>query len=140
MLATSLSQDLYRRFVNPTAADRDRCCASRAGPPWRAGRFGILIALVTPTIVGALSVFYAMLGATLFVPILVALHARVEPAPRGDASILAGAAAVLIVQFTLGNTSGQHLDAGDDRPAERHWDVRVGVGWRSVSVKRTSRD
>ena len=83
------------------------------------GGFGILIALVTPTIVGALSFFYAMLGATLFVPVLVALHARVNRRVEVTASIVAGAAAVLAVQVTARERAGQHLDAGDDRPAQR---------------------
>ena len=105
MLATSLSQDLYRRFLRPDAADRDVLRVAR----WAAvagGGFGILLALVTPTIVGALSFFYAMIGATLFVPVLVALHARVNRRVEVTASILAGAAAVLTVQFTMGNAPG----------------------------------
>ncbi len=105
MLATSLSQDLYRRFLRPDAPDRDVLRVAR----WAAvagGGFGILLALVTPTIVGALSFFYAMIGATLFVPVLVALHARVNRRIEITASIVAGAAAVLTVQVTLGNAPG----------------------------------
>jgi SSS family solute:Na+ symporter len=105
MLATSLSQDLYRRFLRPDAADGDVLRVAR----WSAvagGTFGILLALVTPTIVGALSFFYAMIGATLFVPVLVALHARVNRRIEVTASILAGSAAVLAVQFTRGNAPG----------------------------------
>jgi len=108
MLATSLSQDLYRRFLRPDAPDRDVLRVAR----WSAlagGGFGILIALVTPTIVGALSFFYAMIGATLFIPVLVGLHARVNRSAEVTASILAGAAAVLTVQFTLGNAPGRIL-------------------------------
>ncbi|MFO7693990.1 MAG: sodium:solute symporter family protein [Vicinamibacterales bacterium] len=105
MLATSLSQDLYRRFLRPGAPDRDVLRVAR----WAAvagGGFGILLALVTPTIVGALSLFYAMIGATLFVPVLVALHAHVNRRVEVTASILAGAAAVLTAQVTLGNAPG----------------------------------
>jgi SSS family solute:Na+ symporter len=105
MLATSLSQDLYRRFLRPDAPDGDVLRVAR----WAAvagGGFGILLALATPTIVGALSFFYAMIGATLFIPVLVALHARVNRRVEVTASILAGAAAVLTVQFTFGNVPG----------------------------------
>jgi SSS family solute:Na+ symporter len=105
MLATSLSQDLYRRFLRPAAPDRDVLRVAR----WAAvvgGGLGILLALVTPTIVGALSFFYAMIGATLFVPVLVALHARVNRRLEVTASILAGAAAVLTVQVLRGNAPG----------------------------------
>jgi len=70
MLATSLSQDLYRRFVRPDASDAKVLKVAR----WSAvigGGLGIALALVMPTIVGALSFFYAMLGATIFLPLLV---------------------------------------------------------------------
>ena len=105
MLATSLSQDLYRRFLRPDAPDRDVLRVAR----WAAvagGTFGILLALVTPTIVGALSFFYAVIGATLFVPILVALHARVNRRVEVTASIVTGAAAVLVMQLTQGTVPG----------------------------------
>jgi SSS family solute:Na+ symporter len=105
MLATSLSQDLYRGILKPDAADRDVLRVAR-GAAVAGGGLGIALALVTPTIVGALSFFYAMLGATLFVPILVALHARVNRRVEVTASILAGAAAVLTAQFTVGNGPG----------------------------------
>lgn len=105
MLATSLSQDLYRRFLRPDAPDGDVLRVAR----WAAvagGTFGILLALVTPTIVGALSFFYAVIGATLFVPILVALHARVNRRVEVTASIVTGAVAVLVMQLTRGTVPG----------------------------------
>jgi SSS family solute:Na+ symporter len=105
MLATSLSQDLYRRFLRPDAPDGDVLRVAR----WAAvagGTFGILLALITPTIVGALSFFYAVIGATLFVPILVALHARVHRRVEVTASIVTGAAAVLVMQVTRGTVPG----------------------------------
>lgn len=108
MLATSLSQDLYRRFVNPAASDAQVLRAAR-GAAVAGGALGIGIALVTPTIVGALSIFYAMLGATLFVPVLVALHARVDRRTEVMASILAGAAAVAVVQLGVGTRPGSVL-------------------------------
>ncbi|HOG27700.1 MAG TPA: hypothetical protein PLN93_02495 [Vicinamibacterales bacterium] len=83
-------------------------CAAR-GAAVAGGALGIGIALVTPTIVGALSVFYAMLGATLFVPVLVALHARTDRRTEVMASILAGAAAVTAVQLGVGTRPGSVL-------------------------------
>lgn len=108
MLATSLSQDLYRRFLNPGASDAQVLRVAR-GAAIAGGVLGILIALATPTIIGALSVFYAMLGATLFVPVLVALHARVNRRIEVTASILAGASAVAIVQYGVGPRPGSFL-------------------------------
>jgi solute:Na+ symporter, SSS family len=105
MLSTSLSQDLYRRFFNPAASDKQVLLAARAGAV-AGGALGILIALVTPTIIGALSIFYAMLGATLLVPIVVAIHGRADRRREVLASIVAGAVAVLAVQLTVGNRPG----------------------------------
>ena len=105
MLSTSLSQDLYRRFIKPGATDRQVLLMARLAAV-AGGVLGIGVAIVTPTIVGALSIFYAMLGATVLVPVLVAAH------PHGDrqrevlASIVAGAVAVVVTQFTLGNRTG----------------------------------
>jgi SSS family solute:Na+ symporter len=99
MLSTSLSQDLYRRFLNPSARDTQVLRVARLAAV-AGGGLGILVAIVTPTIVGALSVFYAMLGATVLVPVLVATHARVDRRREVLASILAGAGAVILVQLS----------------------------------------
>lgn len=75
MLSTSLSQDLYRRWMRPLATDhqvlRVARLASVAG-----GALGIGLALVAGTIIGTLSFFYSVLGVTLFVPIMGGLLVR----------------------------------------------------------------
>lgn len=99
MLSTSLSQDLYRRFVRPDAPDARVLQVAR----WSAvigGALGIALALVMPTIVGALAFFYAMIGATLFVPVLAAVHARTGRRAEITLSIAAGAVAVIVRQLS----------------------------------------
>jgi SSS family solute:Na+ symporter len=98
MLATSLSQDLYRRFVNPGASDGQVLKVARYAAIG-GGALGILLAILTPTIIGALSVFYTVLGAGLFLPIVVGLHARRPQARAVGVSIVAGMATVLVVQI-----------------------------------------
>ena len=113
MLSTSLSQDLYRRFVRPGASDFQVLRVAR----WSAvvgGALGISLALVMPTIVGALSVFYAMLGATVFVPLIVALHATRPRRVEVLVSIAAGALAVIV----------RHVAGG----------IRPGSVWTPASV------
>jgi len=137
MLATSLSQDLYHRFVNPAASDGQVLRVAR----WAAvagGALGILVALVTPTIVGALSVFYAMLGAILFVPILVALHAHVDRRREVTLSIVAGAVAVLAMQFSVGNRPGSLWTPATIGLISAAAAYGVGVWWRAVSGRRVS--
>ena len=62
--------------------------------------------------IGALSVFYAMLGATLLVPIVVAIGGRAGGGAQRRAvlvSIVAGALAVVAMQLLVGNRPGSLL-------------------------------
>ena len=82
MLATSLSQDLYKRFVSPSATDRQVLMVAR---DWRrslAARSASAIALVSETIIDALSVFYTLLSVSLFVPIVAGLFMRAPASAR----------------------------------------------------------
>ena len=75
MLATSLSQDLYKRFVNPSATDRQVLSVARLASV-AGGCLGVVVALMSKTIVDALTVFYTLLGVSLFVPIVAGLFTR----------------------------------------------------------------
>ena len=99
MLTTSLSQDLYKRFLNPAADDR-RLLAVTRGAAVACGSIAVLIAIVSPTIIGVIGLFYALLGVSLFVPILAGLYARRAGTPEAVAAIVAGVATMLAVQFT----------------------------------------
>ncbi len=98
MLATSLSQDLYRRFLFPTASD-DRVLRVARGAAVAGGAAGVLLAIFSPTIIAALSVFYALLGVTLFVPVVAGLHLRRTGAPEAIASVAAGTAVAVTFRF-----------------------------------------
>jgi solute:Na+ symporter, SSS family len=89
MLSTSLSQDLYRRFLRPRASDRQILTVAR-GAAIGGGLLGIGFAVIIPTVIGALAVFYGLLTVVLFVPILAALHVGRAGAPEALTSILAG--------------------------------------------------
>jgi SSS family solute:Na+ symporter len=69
MLSTSLSQDLYRRWIRPGATDRQVLRVARLAAVG-GGILGVLLALVAQTIIGTLSFFYSVLAVTLFVPIV----------------------------------------------------------------------
>ncbi len=101
MLSTSLSQDLYRRFVNPSASDASVLKVAR----WAAaagGSAGIVLAIVSATIIGTLSIFYTLLSVSLFVPILAGLYWRRAGLPEALASIGAGVGCLLAVHFATG--------------------------------------
>jgi SSS family solute:Na+ symporter len=104
MLSTSLSQDLYRRFISPNAPDEKVLRVARLAA-LAGGGLAIVLASLLPTIVGALSLFYAMLGAAVFVPVIVALHGRVDRRREVGWSVAAGSTAVVAMRLGLGETA-----------------------------------
>jgi SSS family solute:Na+ symporter len=103
MLATSLSKDLYKRFLNPDADDRTLLRVARIAAI-AGGAGGVVLATQLETIIGALSIFYSLLGVSLFVPVIAGLFWRRGGAPEALASIAAGVATLLAVQVWTGGT------------------------------------
>jgi SSS family solute:Na+ symporter len=101
MLTTSVAQDLYKRFLNPAADDRRMLRVTRVAAVV-CGTLAVAVAIVSPTIVGVMGIFYALLGVSLFVPILAGLFVRRAGTPEALAAIAAGVAVMLAVQLTRG--------------------------------------
>jgi SSS family solute:Na+ symporter len=107
MLATSLSQDLYKSFLNPTADDQRLLRVSRLTSV-AAGLFGVGLAILLPTVVDALKAFYGILTATLFVPLVGGLSS--SRANATHARIAVGLSLVVTV-VTRAVMSGSALGA-----------------------------
>jgi SSS family solute:Na+ symporter len=101
MLTTSLAQDLYKRFLNPEADDRRVLFVTRAAAIG-CGAVAVALAIVSPTIIGVIGVFYGLLGVSLFVPILAGLYVRRAGTPEALASIGCGVSTMVGVHFTTG--------------------------------------
>jgi SSS family solute:Na+ symporter len=101
MLTTSLSQDLYKRFVAPASSDRQILAVARL-TTIVAGAIGTALAIVSPTVIGLLSIFYTLLGVSLFVPILGGLYVARATTAEALASIASGVVAMLYVHVTTG--------------------------------------
>jgi SSS family solute:Na+ symporter len=98
ILSTSLSQDLYKRFLNPGASDRQVLRVARSAAV-AGGAAGVALAIVAESVIGVLSVFYTLLGVCLFVPVLEGLYVR-RVKPRAMLWALgAGVALTLLVHF-----------------------------------------
>lgn len=97
ILTTSLSQDLYKRFVDPSADEQSVLRVARVTTV-AAGAVGTAIAIASPTVVGVLTIFYTLLGISLFVPILGGLYVRRTGTPEALAAITAGVTFVAAVQ------------------------------------------
>src|SRR5205814_2562902 len=102
MLATSLSQDLYRGYLRPAAPDAQVLRVAR-GTAVGAGVAGVLLAIVSPTVIGALSIFYSLLGVSLFVPVVAGLYVRRAGTPEALAAIAGGVAVMLAVRLATGD-------------------------------------
>ena len=93
ILTTSLAQDFYKRFVNPQATDAQLLRVTRLTAVL-AGTLGVAIALVAAGVVSALSIFYTIMGVSLFIPILGGLASPRVTSNDAMAAILAGMAVV----------------------------------------------
>jgi len=103
MLATSLSQDLYRRFLNPDASDEVVLKVSRRAAVG-GGVLGVGLAIALPSVISALTIFYALLSVSLFVPVLAGILTNKGGVPEALAAILGGVMVLLFVHF---QTDGQ---------------------------------
>ncbi|MEQ1758453.1 MAG: sodium:solute symporter family protein [Vicinamibacterales bacterium] len=98
MLSTSLSQDLYRRFLRPAATDAQLLRVARYAAI--AGAIGgVLLAIRLPTVTAALGIFYSLLSVTLFVPIVGGLYTRRAGTPEAMAAIATGGLVALAAIF-----------------------------------------
>jgi SSS family solute:Na+ symporter len=101
MLATSLSQDLYKRVVNPAADDRRVLTVARAAAA-AGGVLGVILAILAETIIGSLTIFYTLMIVILFVPVLGGLYLRRLGTPEALAAIATGVSALVLLQLFNG--------------------------------------
>ncbi len=98
MLSTSLSEDLYRRFVKPGASDAEVLRVARLGAV-AGGILGTILAIVLGSVIGSLKIFYSLLTVSLFVPIIGGLFWRRPGKAAGLAALLAGVAGYLLGHY-----------------------------------------
>jgi SSS family solute:Na+ symporter len=98
MLSTSLSKDLYHRFVNPEATDEQVLRVAR-GAALVGGLLGVGLAVVLPSVIGSLTIFYSLLSVSLFVPVVAALYLRRPGTVEAMAAIGAGLAALFVARL-----------------------------------------
>lgn len=101
MLSTSLSQDLYKRFVNPEADDTRVLLVARLAAV-AGGIGGVILAIQLQTVIGALGIFYSLLSVSLFVPVIGGLYTRRAGAPEALTAMAAGIITLLFVTYTTG--------------------------------------
>jgi solute:Na+ symporter, SSS family len=96
MLSTSLSQDIYRRHLNREATDVQLLRVARM-TAIAGGIAGVILSIYLTTVIGALRVFYSVLGVTLFVPVLGGLMSQRPGTPEALAAIGAGMVTLAVI-------------------------------------------
>ncbi|MEM9556488.1 MAG: sodium:solute symporter family protein [Acidobacteriota bacterium] len=99
MLSTSLARDLWGRFVRPDASDAELLRVARRTAVG-AGLLGVVLAIALPDVIGALTIFYSLLGVALFVPLLAGLHLPRVGATDALVALGAGVGALLVLRVT----------------------------------------
>jgi len=73
MMSTSLSKDLYKAFISPDATEPRLMRVARASAI-ACGAAGALLAMLLPTVITALTIFYTLLTAALLLPLVAGLY------------------------------------------------------------------
>jgi SSS family solute:Na+ symporter len=102
MLSSSLSVDLYKRFLRPAASDHDLLLAGRIAAV-TGSSCGIVLAIALPSIITALQIFYTLMAVALSAPLIVGLYSRRPTAARAMVAI---AFSVGIAAFTQSSVIG----------------------------------
>ncbi len=101
MLSTSLSVDLYKTFLHPQVDDRRLLAVSRATAAM-AGALGVALAILLPSIIAALTVFYGLMAVALLVPLVFGLYWKRMTTRAALLSILGGVPAAFLVDRWTG--------------------------------------
>lgn len=102
MLATSLTVDLYKTHLRPQASLETILRVSRITAVG-SGLLGILLAILLPSIVLALTIFYSVVSVALFVPVVAGLYSS-RPSSRGALlAILISVPSTLLIHGVWGD-------------------------------------
>jgi SSS family solute:Na+ symporter len=100
MISTSASKDVYKRFMNPGASDRQLLRVGR-GTAVIGGATGVLLAVWLDTVIGAVTIFYSLLVVTLLVPVLGGLFVGRAGTREALAAIAAGVISLFLTRLLI---------------------------------------
>ena len=103
MLAGSLTNDIYKRFINPGISDKNLLRLSRVVTVI-CGIIGVVLALRLESIISALTIFYSLMSVSLSAPLVFGLFTRRANNFGAVMSALLGAG--LTVYMTFGGFGG----------------------------------
>ena len=98
MISTSVSKDLFKRYIRPAATDDELLVVARIAAVG-GGVLGVLLSIYLSTIVQAMTVFYSLLGVSLFAPVVGGLYSRRAGSLEALSAIAAGVLTLLVVRY-----------------------------------------
>lgn len=101
MIAGSVSNDLYKVFVNPRMSDSELLRVSRV-VTFAAGVMGVALALFLDSIISALTIFYSLMSVSLAAPLVFGLFTRRASGAGALVSALFGVALTLFCEYYKG--------------------------------------
>jgi SSS family solute:Na+ symporter len=110
MITTSFTKDIYKTFIQPSISDQSLLALSRIVTAV-AGLLGIMLALLLPDIITALSIFYSLMSVSLTAPLLFGLFSRRPSTVGAFTSALSGIALTVILQVFNGGKGWGILNA-----------------------------
>ena len=103
MISTSVSKDLFKRYVRPTATEDELLVVARVAAV-AGGVLGVLLSIYLSTIVQAMTVFYSLLGVSLFAPVVGGLYSKRAGSLEALSAIAAGVVTLLVVRYGVAGT------------------------------------
>jgi SSS family solute:Na+ symporter len=122
MISTSLTRDLYQAVLRPRATDAQLLRVGRLAAG-AGGLMGVVLAVVLPSVASALKIFYGVMTAALFMPLLFGLLTSRPGAAHARAAI-----AISIV------TTGGLLLALEGRPSAAWLPSAAGVALSGLAL------
>ena len=107
MLSTSLGQDLYKTFINPKADGKRMLRVSRVTSV-SAGILAVLLSTALPSVISALEIFYSLLSASLFVPLIWGLY-HSKPGPKACLQAVSASLLLTVIIHFLTDGKGFYL-------------------------------
>ncbi len=104
MLAGSITNDLYKRFLNPNLSDKGLLWASRF-TSLLCGLAGIFLALNLESIISALTIFYSLMSVSLAAPLIFGLFTKRASNFGALTAAISGILLTLFCTFYTGSPS-----------------------------------
>ncbi|RSL15021.1 SSS family solute:Na+ symporter [Edaphobacter aggregans] len=136
MLSTSLAVDLYKTFLNPQVSQRRLLTVSRAASV-SAGVLGLLLAIVLPSIIAAVKIFYGLIAVSLFVPVIAGLYSK---RVLSSAALTSIAAALIATLATMLVTGGRGLGLLSPEAVGIGTAAAVMIGFRIFYPRRAEQN